>query len=234
MKILLYLVLLCCSILTKAQSNWLLEGDAQIGLLSKSFAEKTVKGELGNTLFPPTPIGLNFSTILLRQMIPNFYAGLGLSYHTGRNGHYITTFPYELNLSTPPTIGYYRAWNYIDIPLIVRYSISKKWSVQLKLSNSFLVGYLDRFWVGNNWQDLGELKSRTVSGVTSDRFHSIGLSVNYTIPLKNKHSLVVKGFYDYVALGAAPSNTSSTSTIPHQFGIGVAYQIPHLFEKKGK
>ncbi len=81
---------------------------------------------------------------------------------------------------------------------------------------------------------MNENEFEIIPTASSERFHSIGAGVLYHIPLENNHNLLLKGFYDYVFLGATPSNSTDYAVVPSQIGLGLIYQIPNVFQKQIK
>lgn len=231
----MYKIIFCLllSYASVAQSNWFLEGEVRSSLLSKYLGAAPVSDEIDAT--PPIPLGAGGSISLFKTVNTGLAIGLGVGYEANRNCTYFLTYPFWMNMSCPPTIGYYRNWNYVTIPFNIKYAISRKWSAQLQLNNAFLVGKSDWFVTkSQRWRPrIDETGLVSSSATTSERFHSLCLSAGYGIPLKNGHHLLLKGFYEYVFLNSTPASADN-NLVPNQLGIGLVYQLTNVFQGKIK
>ena len=229
----MYKIIFCLLLLpyfANAQSNWFLEGEVAGGLLSKSFQDVKTAENAPDT--PPMPFTTDVGVDLYKKINTNISIGLGLHYQLDRNAKYFITYPNTTSTISPQEIGYSSSWNYLNLPLNFRYNITTRWFMTLQLSNAFLLSKSERYISKNNGSSA--TKQEKFAYITSnDRSHALGLSVGYSIPLKNAQNLLIKGFYDYVILSSTPTNTEN-EPIPNQFGIGLVYQIPNLFQRKIK
>ena len=233
MKNIIYICLFFApTLLWAQQSTWHIEGELTGNLLSKTFKEVSIAENAPAK--PPLPICIDIGFAVYKKIAPNLYVGIGAGYQLNRNcAYFIVTPHYDNGGIDPYAVGYYRNWNYINVPLIVQYNLSKRWATQVKFSNAFSAGRIDRMLFRGGWSFVGDTKfEQDLSTSSSERFHTVGAAVSYAIPLKNKNNFVIKGFYDYVFLGASVSNSTDVSVVPNQVGIGVAYQLTNVFDKK--
>ncbi len=139
MKTYLLLLLLFLPFYGYCQSNWLVEGELSGAFLSKSFQNVKVLDDSPKQ--PPSVIGGNLGCSVYHSIYPKLYLGISCFYQLFRNADYSMRYP---DLEWSGAHGYYRSWDYINIPLTLRYNFSKTWATEIRLSNSFLVGKLDK------------------------------------------------------------------------------------------
>ena len=229
----MYKLIFCLSLLpyfSVAQCTWFLEGEVACGLLTRVFEGVQPNENVPDV--PPLPFTGDVGVSLYKKINTKFCIGLGLHYQLDRNGSYLITYSSDGINSSSYDTGYLSSWNYLNVPLSLRYNINTRWFTALQLSNAFLVSKSEQFITKRNGSIVTR-QERFANITSNERFHALGLSVGYSIPLKKGNNLLIKAFYDYVILSSTPTSAENQA-IPNQYGIGLVYQIPNLFQRKVK